>query len=95
MKRGYHIRIAVHRNVEVSQSHPHTIDTFVPSSLFERLPSHPPRSTSRKNAPFNPAHKDYRYGPIRIDWTDFEHMSTAMAASSKVKDCAKGTRTTR
>ncbi|KAL4072959.1 hypothetical protein V8B97DRAFT_1869616 [Scleroderma yunnanense] len=89
MKRGYHIRISVHRTVEVSRSHPHTIDTFVPNTLFERLPSHPPRSTSRKNALFNSAHKDYRYGPIRIDWTDFDNMSTGMSGG-KEKDRFRG-----
>ncbi|KIM68019.1 hypothetical protein SCLCIDRAFT_13720 [Scleroderma citrinum Foug A] len=90
MKRGYHIRITVYRTVEVSRSHSHTIDTFVPKTLFERLPSHPPRSISRKNALFNSAHKDYRYGPIRIDWTDFDHSSATMVAAGKEKDRAKG-----
>ncbi|KAI6044246.1 hypothetical protein EDC04DRAFT_2940482 [Pisolithus marmoratus] len=87
MKRGYHIRITVHRKVEISQSHPHTvIDTFVPETLFQRLPSHPPKSTLRKNAVFNAARKDYRYGPIRLDWTEFEHMSSTGLSSGKEKD---------
>lgn len=87
MKRGYHIRITVHRKVEISQSHPHALDTFVPETLFQRLPSHRPKSTLKKNAVFDPARKDYRYGPIRLDWTDFEqHMSTTGLSSGKEKD---------
>ncbi|KAI5989339.1 hypothetical protein EDD15DRAFT_1318404 [Pisolithus albus] len=91
MKRSYHIRITVRRKVEISQSHPHTVDTFVPQTLFQRLPSHSPKPTSRRNAIFNSAHRDYRYGPIRLDWTEFEHMSTSgLQSSGKEKDRSGG-----
>ncbi|KAG6330981.1 hypothetical protein ID866_8111 [Astraeus odoratus] len=90
MKRGYHIRIIVHTKIQISQSHPHTVDnSYVPTTLFERLPSHLPKSTSRVNALFNPGRKDYRYGPIRLDWIDFEHMA-ASASSSKEKNSVRG-----
>lgn len=90
MKRSYHIRITVRRKVEISQSHPYTVDTFVPQTLFQRLPSHPPKPTLRRNAIFNSAHGDYRYGPIRLDWTEFEHMSTSELSSGKEKDRTGG-----
>lgn len=85
--RGYHIRIIVHRRTEISQSHPPVVDTFLPKSIFERLPSHTSKPTSRKNATFNPAHKDYRFGPIRVDWIDFESMS---AYASKTNESVRG-----
>lgn len=86
--RGYHIRIRV-----TAQSTPTTTpasskparaawvtDTFIPKSIFESLPSHTPRKTSRKNAILGSKRKDYRYGPIRIDWLDLE--STSRPSSS-------------
>ncbi|KAF8141682.1 hypothetical protein EV363DRAFT_1413029 [Boletus edulis] len=73
--RGYHIRIVVQRKAEISQSHPPVVETFIPKSIFEHLPSQTRKPTSRRNAIFNPAHKDYRFGPIQLDWIDFENMS--------------------
>ena len=87
--RGYHVRIVVQRKTEISQSHPSVVDTFLPKSLFEHLPSQPAKPTSRRNAVFNPAHKDYRFGPIRLDWIDFENMS---AYVGKPNQTVKGTR---
>ncbi|KAG8220885.1 BRCA1-associated protein 2-domain-containing protein [Butyriboletus roseoflavus] len=75
MRGYYRIRIVVQRKAETSQSHTPVVDTFLPKSVFERLPSQSARPTSRRNAIFNPAHKDYRFGPIRLDWIDFENMS--------------------
>jgi hypothetical protein len=63
--RGYHIRISLQR----SQQYP-----YIPSSLFDKLPSHNTRQTRRKNAVINQQNADYRFGPIRIDWADL-HMS--------------------
>ncbi|KAH7907261.1 hypothetical protein BJ138DRAFT_1014815 [Hygrophoropsis aurantiaca] len=89
--RGYHIRIIVHRKTEISQSQPHSssTDTFIPKNLFQHLPSHSPKSTSRRNALFNHTHKDYRYGPIRLDWIDFENMNTAVYVG-KEKEVGRG-----
>ncbi|KIJ62026.1 hypothetical protein HYDPIDRAFT_95269 [Hydnomerulius pinastri MD-312] len=87
--RGYHIRIVVQRKAEISSSHTHVVDTYIPKSLFQRLPSQPTKPTSRRNALFNSAHKDYRFGPIRLDWIDLENMSTAVY-TGKEKDSIRG-----
>ncbi|KIJ20810.1 hypothetical protein PAXINDRAFT_174236 [Paxillus involutus ATCC 200175] len=87
--RGYHVQIIVQRKAEISQSHPQVVNTFVPKSLFQHLPSQPPKPTSRRNALFNPVHKDYRFGPIRLDWIDFENMNTAVY-TGREKDTIKG-----
>ncbi|OAX38966.1 zf-UBP-domain-containing protein [Rhizopogon vinicolor AM-OR11-026] len=89
MIHGYHIRLALHRNIDVSQSNPHTADTFIPKTFFQQLPSHRPKQTARRNALFNPAHKDYRFGPIRLDWIDFGSASSAMYAG-KEKEAGRG-----
>ncbi|KAN0088543.1 hypothetical protein V8E55_005600 [Tylopilus felleus] len=81
--RGYHVRIVVQRKAEISQSHPPVVDTFTPKSIFEHLPSQSTKPTSRRNATFNPAHKDYRFGPIRLDWIDFENMSVYAGKSNE------------
>jgi BRCA1-associated protein len=60
--------------------------TYTPRSLFQALPSHKPRPTSRNNALFNPAGKDYRFGPIRIDWVDFENGTGGMKAKEREKE---------
>ncbi|KAI0060982.1 BRAP2-domain-containing protein [Artomyces pyxidatus] len=73
--RGYHVRIIV--QAKASAANPKT-DTFTPTSLWQHLPSHTPKSTARRNATYNPANKDYRFGPIRLDWVDFEDMSKAL-----------------
>ncbi|KIL00751.1 hypothetical protein PAXRUDRAFT_821333 [Paxillus rubicundulus Ve08.2h10] len=87
--RGYHVQIIVQRQAEISQSHPHIVNTFVPKSIFQHLPSQLPKPTSRRNAFFNPDHKDYRFGPIRLDWIDFENMNTAVY-TGREKDTIKG-----
>lgn len=91
MIHGYHIRLALHRNIDSSQSNPHTIDTFIPKDFFQRLPSHRPKPTARRHALFNTAHKDYRFGPIRLDWIDFKSASSAMYAG-KEKEPGRGAR---
>ncbi|EIW79215.1 BRCA1-associated protein [Coniophora puteana RWD-64-598 SS2] len=81
--RGYHIRIALQKETVFPSQ-------FIPNSLFQQLPSHPPKSTARRNATFNPKHRDYRCGPVRIDWTDFDNMKpVATTAASKVKNATK------
>ncbi|KAG6891265.1 hypothetical protein C0995_008517 [Termitomyces sp. Mi166 len=75
--RGYHIRIIVQRKLELSQSQPQAADTFIPSRLFQHLPAH----RVRKKRPIDhcnhqsKSNNDYRFGPIQIDWVDFEDMS--------------------
>ena len=84
--RGYHIRIRVtvqhtpgitRTPTPTATSGKHkrtawTTDTFIPKSIFESLPSHNPRKTSRKNAILGSKRRDYRHGPIRIDWLDLK-----------------------
>ncbi|KAF8196745.1 BRCA1-associated protein [Mycena galopus ATCC 62051] len=67
--RGYHIRISV--QLKTSSNQPSS-DTFTPTSIFAKLPAQTPKPTSRRSATFNPRNKDYRFGPIRLDWVDFE-----------------------
>ncbi|KAG0709194.1 hypothetical protein DFH29DRAFT_218850 [Suillus ampliporus] len=81
-----HIRLALHRKID---SHPDTVDTFIPKAFFQHLPSHRAKPTARRNALFNPAHKDYRFGPIRLDWIDFESASPDMYAG-KEKEAGRG-----
>lgn len=55
----------------------------VPESLFDLLPSHSPAPISKRRDTLRTGlSRDYRFGPIRIDWVDFEVMSDS-AASSK------------
>ncbi|KAF9005979.1 BRCA1-associated protein [Cyathus striatus] len=65
--RGYHILISLNRKTKESSS-----DFFYPTSLFHSLPAHPPKSTAkRRNTAVGVRNKDYRFGPIRVDWMDF------------------------
>lgn len=76
-----------------------TPQPFVPSSLFQPLPPHPPRFLTRRNtlsAYNSPSEKekqveqnqsdrrDYRFGPIRVDWLDFSHMDAPGSSFIKV-----------
>jgi BRCA1-associated protein len=89
--RGYHIHIIVQQKTQISSYQPQAADTFIPSHLFQHLPAHKPRSTRRQNATFNSQNKDYRFGPVRVDWMDFENMSRASySAVGKEKDHGRG-----
>lgn len=72
--RGYHVRIVLHLPL------PKT-DAFIPLSLWQPLPTHPRKSTARRNATFNPRGKDYRLGPIALDWTDIDNMAATPFAN--------------
>ncbi|PPR03194.1 hypothetical protein CVT26_008042 [Gymnopilus dilepis] len=85
MRRGYHIRIVL--NPE------HKSNSFIPASLFQPLPSHSAKSTVRRNTlsrPLPHQTKDYRYGPITIDWIDFDHMGTVLNSSKDKAGRARG-----
>lgn len=100
--RGYHIRIQVTaQSASAVTKAPTkttttrtparaawTTDTFIPKSIFESLPSHIPRETSRKNAILGSKRRDYRYGPIRIDWLDLK--STSQTSPSIIKEPESG-----
>ncbi|KAF8920818.1 hypothetical protein CPB85DRAFT_1211177 [Mucidula mucida] len=66
--RGYHFSLTLSQKSDSAA-------TFVPSSLFEKLPAHSPGLVSRRNATFHPKNKDYRFGPVRVDWLDNTNMS--------------------
>ncbi|KAF8075057.1 hypothetical protein FPV67DRAFT_1475860 [Lyophyllum atratum] len=89
--RGYHIRIILKRKTDISKSRSQTADTFLPSHLFQHLPAHKPNPTTRRNALFNSQNKDYRFGPIRIDWVDFEDMNAAPTTTGKEREHGQGT----
>lgn len=110
MHSGYHIRISVKKPApppSTSSSfqpvHLDTTSSFVPHSLFQTLPAHPPRSTARRytiHSPRQPAvhdsgrpHQDYRFGPLRVDWVDFNHMDldgAKKASTGKEKQSFNG-----
>lgn len=72
--RAYHVRIVLH-------SKPQKTNAFIPLSLWQPLPTHTRKSTARRNATFNPRGKDYRLGPIALDWVDLDNMTATPFAS--------------
>ena len=84
LMRGYHIQIVLNPPRTFHQPHP---DSFVPASLFQPLPSHSPKSTLRRDTLSRAnLNKDYRTGPISIDWIDFEQMSSILHAGKRAKE---------
>ena len=95
--RGYHIRIRVTvRSTSSGTKTPTTTaktgtparaawttDTYIPKSIFESLPPHTPKKTTRNNAILGSKRRDYRYGPIRIDWLDLKSSSHPSSSTSK------------
>ncbi len=71
--RAYHVRIVLH--LPPSKSQKTKTDAFIPLSLWQPLPTHTRKSTARRNATFNPRGKDYRLGPIALDWVDLDNMT--------------------
>ena len=85
---GYHIQIVLNPENSLHQPHP---DSFIPASLFQPLPSHSPKSTHRRDTLSRPIlNKDYRTGPIRVDWIDFEEMSLILHGGKKAKEHGRG-----
>lgn len=91
MRRGYHIRIVLYPKSNTSSLKLNTNDrsSFIPASLFQQLPAQKPRQTTRQNAIHNSKQKDYRYGPIRLDWVEFDKMSTGVVIG-KEKEPGRG-----
>ena len=103
--RGYHVRIRVTAQ-STSATAPTrltrttktgkptraawTTETFIPKSIFESLPSHTPRKTPRNNATFSSKRRDYRYGPIRIDWLDLKSPSQSSSSMKELESSANG-----
>jgi BRCA1-associated protein len=92
--RHYHIRISLHRKTVLNTNAADNSDSeFIPTSLFQYLPAQKARSTVRRNATFNSSRKDYRFGPIRIDWVDFEDMNKVMNSGTGGKEKDSGAST--
>lgn len=78
------------------QSHLDT-STFIPTSLFHSLPPHPPKSTARRYTVHHARPQilgaseeknesaDYRFGPLRVDWVDFDNMDLDGAKKAAVR----------
>ena len=81
--RGYHVRIVLH--LPPSNSQKTKTNAFIPLSLWQPLPTHTLKSTARRNATFNPRGKDYRLGPIALDWVDLDNMTATPFASRDPK----------
>ncbi|KAE9399879.1 BRCA1-associated protein [Gymnopus androsaceus JB14] len=79
--RGFHIHLVLNTKNQSSSQSP-----FIPDSIFDKLPAQPPKPTNRKNATFNPHQKDYRFGPIRIDWMDSNIPASTLSQSSTGKE---------
>lgn len=91
--RGYHIRITVQRKSELPQSQPQVADSFIPSRLFQRLPAHRVRKkppVDQCNPQSKPPNRDYRFGPIQIDWVDFEDMNKVPFTVGKERETKGG-----
>jgi BRCA1-associated protein len=111
MPGGYHIRISLTTHTSIAapstsssfkQTHIPAGEPFVPSSLFQHLPAHPPNKTSRRytihhsqsaqsdvsdqvsESDQGKGYKDYRFGPLRIDWVDFDTMNLEAAKKGGV-----------
>ena len=80
----------------ISVSSSSSSSPFIPSSLFQPLPSHTPQYAARRNtlsvysapekdkSPGQRARRDCRLGTIRVDWVDFSDMDVPGAAFIKV-----------
>ena len=89
--RGYHIRISLQPKHSDRSLLAHNSDIFIPTAIFQRLPNHPPKSSLRRNtlskAPADT--RDYRLGPICLDWIDFDNMSSVIN-TGKEKERGRG-----
>ncbi|KAF9531742.1 BRCA1-associated protein 2-domain-containing protein [Crepidotus variabilis] len=104
MKRGYHIKITLNPQSKTrsysSAAGKKESQTFIPASLFQPLPGHHHGPTSSRFSSVNQKNtggshseqdKDYRFGPISLDWVDFDRMgslgslSASMSGGSKEK----------
>jgi BRCA1-associated protein len=81
--RAYHIRIYLTPKHEISRSQQYSSSsTFVPTSIWQHLPSHTLKHSTRRETREPPIGEssDYRYGSLRLEWIDFENMNFAQAA---------------
>lgn len=83
--RGFHFLIVL--NIKKQNLSEYNI---ILNSIFDKLPAQRPKPTNRKNATFNPHQKDYRFGPIRIDWMDSNIPASTLSSSSAGKEKDRG-----
>jgi BRCA1-associated protein len=67
---GYHLIISVNGAKHSPESRSEI--TFTPKHIFQRLPLHKPSLSCRRSSVGQVGDKDYRKGPLKIDWMDFE-----------------------
>ena len=93
--RQYSILVSVKPRARLSASNPISPDSksseFIPISLFQHLPAQKPRPINR-DATTAVRSNDYRFGPIRIDWVDFETMIKPSTHGVVQKDLHSKTR---
>lgn len=77
--RGYHIIISVKSEDEIKGA----AQTFTPKHIFQRLPPHKP-SLNRRDSINQEETKDYRFGPLRVDWMDFERQGDLLGRKPSV-----------
>jgi BRCA1-associated protein len=82
--RGYHIIITV--DPKSSDTKAKGIQTFTPKHVFQRLPAHRPALSYRRQSIAREKKRDYRFGPLQIDWMDFETSNTALPSLSAGKE---------
>lgn len=107
MKRGYHIKITLNHQPSArsysSAAGKKESQTFIPASLFQPLPGHHHGPTSSRFSSANQRNfgrslseqdKDYRFGPISVDWVDFDRMGSlgSLSASTSGGSKEKGRR---
>ncbi|KAL9713641.1 hypothetical protein Ac2012v2_003252 [Leucoagaricus gongylophorus] len=68
--RGYHFIISLSNSKVAHETNPAII--FTPKHLFQRLPRHQRSPSYRRGFVNKPTEKDYRKGPLQIDWMEFE-----------------------
>ncbi|KAI5121493.1 hypothetical protein M0805_006530 [Coniferiporia weirii] len=73
----YRIRLQIRKQSSLRETQASANHEF-PRSLLDPLPSHSAAPISkRRDTLHSGGNRDYRYGPIRIDWLDFEVMSSS------------------
>ncbi|KAJ6581197.1 BRCA1-associated protein [Mycena capillaripes] len=85
--RGYHIHISI--QLKAGSTQPSSSRTFTPGSVFVKLPAETPKPTARRNTIYNPRNKDYRFGPIRLDWVDFVMSEKAAYSAGKAREYSR------
>ena len=87
----YHIRIQLDIQARFRVTGTSQTNTHTPTDLFEHLPSHSPAQLSKRRDTLRRGHgKDYRFGPLRVDWVDFEPVENNMALLGKDRNKESG-----